>query len=293
MIGAVRNSVALTLSALCLSFSHISFAEDFSNNKISKPVISDQDIVILQPEDMAPTNVAMVKTIVVGDSVRKHTYAELLTSARQMAKNENANIIKLAQRVALDESSISQYLTATLYYSENPRQYERQFSWHPDRKLTWNDFRGPVLRDMNDIRAAGTFCGIGFETNSLSEDNSNIEVHVYNTFYVDKSWIKELDKDDHILAHEQGHFDLCELYTRKMRAKLNDILRTTDRALLKNAIEQAYTEVQYEYGARQQLYEDETAHGVIYNVQARWQADIAKELKETEQWTESNIYVQK
>ena len=160
-----------------------------------------------------------------------------------------------------------------------------EISWKKDRKLTWNDFRGPVPYDAEDQTAAATFCGIGFETQGIGAKNQNLKVKVYNTFYIGNSWARTEEMNDDVLAHEQGHFDLCELYTRKLRERMTDLRASANT--IKPTLRRIYDELQDEYKNRQELYEEETGHGVNIAEQKKWEKMLEKELSDTEKWSES------
>lgn len=130
--------------------------------------------------------------------------------------------------------------------------------------------------------AAETSCGIGFETNVISR-GVPVQFRVYNTFSMQRSWVRPDAMTDEVLEHEQGHFDLCELYTRKLRARFNategitvDNLRRITRSV--------WAEVHGEYAERQEQYEEETAHGLNREGQIAWTAFLEKELAATEGW---------
>lgn len=149
-----------------------------------------------------------------------------------------------------------------------------RFSWNANRKLSWADFKGPVSTAHSEESAAATCCSIGFR---LGNNEAGVpQVFVYNTFYIDRSWVKEDARIESILTHEQGHFDLCELYTRILRSRLNaaDLHSPT----VKQDLLDIYTAVNNEYEARQQAYEHETAHGTIIPEQQRWDMAISEEL---------------
>lgn len=160
-----------------------------------------------------------------------------------------------------------------------------EISWQKDRKLTWGDFRGPVPEDAETQTAAATFCGIGFETNTITNNSNNLKIRVYNTFYLNNSWARSEDMNDDVLAHEQGHFDLCELYTRKLRERMSKIQGNVNT--LKPALRKIYEDLQEEYKNRQEVYEAETAHGVNLKEQKKWQGILERELSETEHLSES------
>ena len=99
------------------------------------------------------------------------------------------------------------------------------------------------------------------------------------------SWAKPEEMNDDVLAHEQGHFDLCELYTRKLRERLSNV--NVDVNTLKPVLRSIYDKLQTEYKARQEAYEGETAHGVNLPQQRKWQQILERELSATEKWSES------
>lgn len=149
-----------------------------------------------------------------------------------------------------------------------------KFSWDANRKLSWSDFKGPVSTVHSEESAAATCCSIGFRLGN--NEVGTPEVFVYNTFYTDRSWVKEDARIESILTHEQGHFDLCELYTRILRQRLNSIDLTG--ANVKQELMAIYSAVNDEYEARQQAYEHETEHGTIIAEQQRWDMAIGGEL---------------
>lgn len=159
--------------------------------------------------------------------------------------------------------------------SSSVKSVSSEFQWKDHGKLSWDDFQGPVNAN-NDESAAATHCGIGFRINRSSQSGKP-EVVVYNTFYVNKSWVRSDARIESILDHEQGHFDLCELYTRKLRHKINNFgAGVTD---LKAELMKAFSEVNNEYEMCQQQYEDQTTHGTKIRQQKMWQEKIQSELE--------------
>ncbi len=266
-------AVSKMLFADSRSSSNISMNEDFSS------------MVVLQPDDPIPVGARKIQIIEVGKTETINSYSALMNSARQLAAKSDANIIKINTIKAKNSSNVYDYLSATLYKAEQPHKYEKEFAWDKNRKLTWDDFRGPIREDMGDQVAAATFCGIGFETNAIDNKANKVQVLVYNTFMTNQSWVRNEVKNKDILGHEQCHFDICELYTRKMREKMQHI--DVPASQIKNVLNHIYDEVSSEYEARQEQYEQETEHGLIDGTQQRWTAEIARELNETAQYAQN------
>ncbi|HRO43280.1 MAG TPA: DUF922 domain-containing protein [Flavipsychrobacter sp.] len=163
--------------------------------------------------------------------------------------------------------------------------HRNEISWSKDKKLSWDDFRGLIPNDAEEQTAAATYCGIGFETNTISSKNSDLKIRVYNTFYIGQSWARPEEMNEDVLAHEQGHFDLCELYTRKLRERMANV--SVNVNTLKPVLRKIYEDLQREYQARQEDYEVETAHGVNLPQQKKWQEILESELLETDKWSDS------
>ncbi len=156
-------------------------------------------------------------------------------------------------------------------------------SWSKDKKLTWDDFRGSIPHDADEVTAAATYCGIGFETNTFNSAHPEaLKVNVYNTFYLDDSWARPEERNEKVLAHEQGHFDLCELFTRKLRQRMS--LLKANPATLKTTLANIYEELQEEYRREQESYEEETGHGLNLVQQKKWQSYLQHALGASEDW---------
>ena len=130
--------------------------------------------------------------------------------------------------------------------------------------------------------AAETSCGIGFETNVITR-GVPVEFRVYNTFSTERSWVRPEARTNEVLEHEQGHFDLCELYTRKLRERFDEV-EGINVDNLKRITRSVWHEVHGEYRERQEQYERETEHGLNRAGQEAWTVWLEKELSTTENW---------
>jgi hypothetical protein len=202
-----------------------------------------------------------------------------------MRKFVKASFVLLGLVFGLISFDVSAFENSSKSSKDSRAAETREISWKKDRKLTWDDFKGPIPYDADDITAAATFCGIGFETNTITSANNNLKITVYNSFYTGNSWVRPEERNDNILAHEQGHFDLCELYTRKLRERMANIQVSVKT--LKPVLSNIYEQVQLEYKQRQEEYESDTEHGVNLPEQKKWQQLLDKELSQTDKWSQS------
>lgn len=148
-------------------------------------------------------------------------------------------------------------------------------SWNAARPLSWDDFQGPVREGAPPRFAAETNCGISISTNRVHAAEP-VQVSVANHFDKRSSWVRPEQRKDDVLRHEQGHWDICELYTRIMRERFEAAHITGTN--LKTEVQRIYNEVTQEYLRRQQQYEEETQHGTVASEQARWDSQIAADL---------------
>ena len=148
---------------------------------------------------------------------------------------------------------------------------DKYIPWEAERKLTWEDFTGPA--DMESSSKAYTWSKISMGWDC--EDNV-FKLNAVAKFDKSRSWKKDV-LTPALLAHEQLHFDITELYARKMRAHFANLpnackLTTEEVKAQSQKILDAWT-------ARQDQYDQETRHSKEKEEQARWELLIAKELK--------------
>lgn len=155
--------------------------------------------------------------------------------------------------------------------------------WSPDLELEWKDFKGKPDK-FTDLKAV-TSSGIKFGAKCV---NGEIMLTIGCYFDKSESWTKE-NKDEYLLAHERLHFDITELYTRKLIQKLTSLNDPCGKDLDK--MQQIYDENSADYNAFQDRYDRETNHSLDKEKQQYWEELIARELKRLEMYS-SVLYSQ-
>ncbi len=250
---------------------------------VIKPESSGSNILILDSNDPWPKGATELQDVEIDGTASKvgYSYLDVVQTLKKKAIEQNANIVKITEKIIGHKNECCK-VSAILYRTDDIHKYEREFSWSPDRKLNWDDFSGRVYRTQGEEEAvAVTYCGFGFETNTVTVSNK-VQIMVHNSFRKDVSWVIPSERTPEVLEHEQGHFDLCEIYTRKLRERFNDLNVTVYN--LNSVLAEAYHEVGDEYKARQQEYEEQTQNGQNRLAQKRWERIIKQELGETEAW---------
>ncbi len=146
--------------------------------------------------------------------------------------------------------------------------------WTEQRKLSWSDFKGEVPKDA--MAAATTASGISYKYSAnLMFNEVNLDFEVKTFFYPQESWYKPEICDSLVLSHEQLHFDITELFARKMRRKLN---QSTFSDNVKAEVRNIYNSILSELNAYQERYDWETDFSRKKIAQLRWQERIRAEL---------------
>ena len=203
------------------------------------------------------------------------TYDDIISRMQQVARSRGANLIKITDYSTSRTGNHCEQITATLYRVDRPKSYERKFSWHPERPLSWEDYKGnpSTIRETNV--AARTSCRFGIKIDTLSTPGK-ANVIVTNEFICSQSSVRPGQQQLSLLAHEQLHFDLCEVYARSLRKTLAAAALTPANvaAISKDAFLQTYQL----YREQQALYDVETAHGLNQEAQTHWQKKISDAL---------------
>lgn len=152
-----------------------------------------------------------------------------------------------------------------------PKECKECIGWS-ETKLTWDDFRGkPKKSSPNE---ALTDSGMSIE---LKCDGTSSKAVVKCFFNPTRSWTKSKDSE-YLLAHEQLHFDITELFVRKLRKQL-DALGNDCEKLTKH-IESYYNKNYREFVKYQEQYDRESKHSLNKEKQAYWEKKVARELEE-------------
>ncbi|GAA4304546.1 hypothetical protein [Aestuariibaculum suncheonense] len=147
--------------------------------------------------------------------------------------------------------------------------------WQSSRKLKWEDFKGEVGDENYNNAGAIVKAGITIKHQYW---NGDIPVFAVNS-YMKKfdSWNKVSDSLS--LVHEQGHFDIYEIYARKIR-KAYDSLNKQKVTNIK-VYESMYRKYMKESSEINSLYEESN---FSKRVQEEWSERIIKELQELEDY---------
>lgn len=166
--------------------------------------------------------------------------------------------------------------------------------WVADRPLVWSDFRGAVAPDAEPSAAALTAASVslGYALEVRRGRGCEYEITAIETsaeFHPEQSWVRDGARIDSVLEHEQGHFDLTEVFRAVLEQEANVLVGRTQRCATADmsAIEAEVGErvasirerIFAELEQVQSQYDAETGHGTLPDQQRAWTSRIRAALR--------------
>ncbi len=161
----------------------------------------------------------------------------------------------------------------TIVLSTSPGDEAEVIPWAPAARLNWDDFQCEPKRGTDAVASTSTSLGIAYQM-----VNGKLTYHISCNFSKAKSW--GLMKTEYILAHEQGHFDITEIFARKLNEALQNY--EFNHRTFRKDISDIYQSIVAQKEEYQQRYDGETDHSRNRAVQAEWLDRINTLLNDTE-----------
>ncbi len=202
------------------------------------------------------------QTQVVEQSIRQSVVAALRTFDAYM-KREGKGDHRLATQLTIK-------LTDYVRNRDNDTVF-----YTPERPLVWSDFQAQPRRGSR--YAAEVNPNFAYEGHSRVV-NGVVELTLIIKTYVLKSgsWVTPVALNSYSLNHEQRHFDIAKIMAERFKNKLNpDSLSIED---YNSNVQYQFLETFREMGRMQELYDDETNHGLNAAAQQRWNTRIDADL---------------
>jgi hypothetical protein len=153
-----------------------------------------------------------------------------------------------------------------------------KFTYKERPQLVWNDFKGVPPKNAQHFASVNS--GMGYVLTSEKVDGkltAAIEVTTY--FYPQLSWKKNSnERNQGLLKHEQLHWDISELYARKLRAAYKKYIPQNNP---NKEVDYIFKKFEKERQQTQNAYDLESKHGLLIDAQEKWSAKIREELFKT------------
>jgi hypothetical protein len=149
--------------------------------------------------------------------------------------------------------------------------------WSPSRPLAWEDFKGkPPAGYLHGALSALSY------SYAVGCRDGVLQAEIAALFLPRQSWVAQRILTSGLasrvgLQHEQVHFDLSEVYARRVRQRFATLEHPCPRT--DDQLNQIAEEILREHSAAQRRFEDETRAGELESRQIEWRARVDKELE--------------
>jgi hypothetical protein len=144
--------------------------------------------------------------------------------------------------------------------------------WDTSYKLKWTDYKASPYQE-SDVSAVSTI-SINYQ---LIREELDLKLIIYAEFIKDKSWVRtEAKNKPSLLKHEQGHFDVYEIFARKIRSEI--ISSDLSKNNYKDEINLLYDSLVDLCAITNQQYDKESMLSMDSIGQAKWDMFFANEL---------------
>jgi hypothetical protein len=152
-------------------------------------------------------------------------------------------------------------------------------------QLTWNDFHGKMKKNSSYDAVTVSAISTGF-----SGENNTLTFDVKAVFFPKSSNKKPKKQSIQLLKHEQGHFDITELFARKLRKSLQAKTYKSYESISKN-IDKVYNKNNLAWQKMQRQYDKDTEHSKKKVKQEEWNTRIKNELAELDKFKTTSFTI--
>ncbi len=147
---------------------------------------------------------------------------------------------------------------------------EKVIIWSKDRKLKWSDYKG--FLEENTPIAALSWIGLEYKVISYSTEKYLLAINAIFNCEELGIWMEKTN--DQILKHEQLHFDIGEIYARKLRMRLLNSQNIFTHPVMFDSLEKYcdfYSDSLKDYQSR---YDEETRGSLNTVNQEKWNNEV-------------------
>ncbi len=210
-------------------------------------------------------------------------YESLIRLATEKARNLGGNLFLIDKKGYPDHISPCHKLKGRIYRVQRPKNYETYFVWSEERLLEHSDFKAnPAHRPY----PASTLSYINYYTWKVPESGS-IKLSVEAIFDKENSYLKLRTGYEEAILHEQTHFDITELFARKLLKAFLEEAPTYNAYLIQNST--IFNKINKELIAFQNQYDDDIYHDA--SKQEYWDELVRKELEKLKEYSNKELVI--
>lgn len=155
--------------------------------------------------------------------------------------------------------------------------FAQKIVWKEDLKLNWSNFKSTINHQRGTNVVAYTNCGWVYSVVKSSNPKSPVTIKIETVFNEDRSWKDTKKINDYVLGHEQKHFDIAEIFARKLRKEVQEKIKTSGD--FNKNFQGIYNRLSNDYRKFQILYDKDTKNGMDEVKQVEYDRSITEELE--------------
>ena len=160
--------------------------------------------------------------------------------------------------------------------------FSQKLVWKEGTKLNWSLFKSSENKMKSDSTIVSySSCGLSY-TAFKDKANNKMKVRIDATFDPSNSWKHPIKTKNLNINHEQSHFDIAEIYARKLRKEFLENVKTEKDYQLKFKL--IYQVMYGEFLDYQNYYDNITKRGTNAEKQNELDAEIKAQLKKLERY---------
>jgi hypothetical protein len=141
------------------------------------------------------------------------------------------------------------------------------------KRLEWSDYLSEPDPQSDAAATTTTYLGVEYKITK-----NVFSYKIACRFSKEKSW--GIYKTAYILAHEQGHFDITEIFARQLNQRLGEY--QFNKRTFEKDLKKIYEDVMREKEDFQRQYDEETDYSRNKKMQFEWLEKIEKILEQTD-----------
>jgi hypothetical protein len=157
-----------------------------------------------------------------------------------------------------------------LFSGYNAHAQRDLIEWNDTLELKIEDYKGFITDTLHHVASS---CGI-YCIPQIVGDTASVTIIAY--FDRNKSWIRKKKVTPLLLQHEKGHFDMTEIFARKLKKRIL-ALKTNKRTFIKD-VEKVYSKTWEDLQKQNEAYDKATDFSNIEFAQRTWQNYIKENL---------------
>ena len=170
-------------------------------------------------------------------------------------------------------------ISVTCFSQKKTKILEDTILWNADYQLTKDDFKAVAKKG---------YAGYAVTIIYLYTKETDGEMQFVVEALFSKSKSALAINSEYGIKHERGHFDICEIYARKLRQRMlkKNFMKVKN---IKSEINEMYNQINTELKEAQDKYDQQTEHSMNMAQQKSWEDKISKDLHLLDEYSSTEV----